>query len=80
METDSFEEPARQYAESVRMEKAAWQVLQSEPPGSDARARACSEWMDAISRTNRAWRRLSSSRAGQSWNRAASPSRPHAGA
>jgi hypothetical protein len=50
------------YAESVELEKSAWQELHSHPPGSPERMSAWRAWSEAISRTNDAWRRLSARR------------------
>ena len=53
---------AQAYDESVRLEREAWHALHSHPPGTPERGRAWDEWSQAIVRTNRAWRKLSSSR------------------
>lgn len=52
----------RLYDESVSHEREAWQALHTNMPGSAGRARAWDEWSQAIVRTNRAWRRYSTSR------------------
>jgi hypothetical protein len=48
------------YEDAVRLERAAWQLLQALDPGSPERAEARTQWAEAISRTNQAWRRLTS--------------------
>jgi hypothetical protein len=53
------ENPAAQYARAVEDERTAWQALQALPRGSARRAQAWTEWSQALSRTNQAWRRLS---------------------
>jgi hypothetical protein len=52
------------YDESVRQERAAWQALQSQPPGSPERELAWEAWSQAIVRTNLAWRHYTASRVG----------------
>lgn len=61
MNTENTSNLAAQYAAAVQCERAAWQALQAQSPGSDGRTQAWSEWTEAIARTNTAWRRLSSS-------------------
>jgi hypothetical protein len=51
---------AARYAEAVQCEKNAWQALQHESPGSGERVEAWAQWIDAIARTNGAWRELKS--------------------
>ncbi|HUR90143.1 MAG TPA: hypothetical protein VMZ74_13725 [Ramlibacter sp.] len=50
------------YDESVKRERAAWQALQSQPPGSPERELAWEAWSQAIVRTNLAWRHYTASR------------------
>lgn len=49
-----------QYAEALQHEKAALHALQAHDAGTDGNAHAWQEWSEAISRTNQAWRELSS--------------------
>ena len=52
-----------QYAEAIRQEKDALHALhagQAQHPGTADNTRAWQEWSEAITRTNRAWRELSS--------------------
>jgi hypothetical protein len=58
--TDSTQNFAAYYEDAVRLERAAWQSLQALEPGSPERAEARTQWAEAISRTNQAWRRLTS--------------------
>jgi hypothetical protein len=58
--TDSTQDFEKCYEDAVRLEKAAWQELQALDPGSPERAEARTQWAEAISRTNQAWRRLTS--------------------
>ena len=53
------------YEDAVELEKAAWQSLQALEPGSPERAKARTQWSEAVSRTNRAWRRLTSQKVTQ---------------
>jgi hypothetical protein len=48
------------YAEALRLERDALHRLQAQEPGTDASSRAWQAWSEAITRTNRAWRDLSS--------------------
>ena len=58
--TDATQNLAAHYAEAIEMEKFAWHALQAHAPGSSDRAQAWATWSEAISRTNKAWRQLSS--------------------
>jgi hypothetical protein len=58
--TDSTQDFETCYEDAVRLEKAAWQALQALDRGSSERAEARTQWAEAISRTNQAWRRLTS--------------------
>jgi hypothetical protein len=49
-----------QYAEAIRLERDALHALQEQLPGTTGNARAWLDWSEAITRTNRAWRELSS--------------------
>jgi hypothetical protein len=48
------------YAEAVQYEKDAWHALPHQSPGSGERVEAWAHWIDAIARTNGAWRELKS--------------------
>jgi hypothetical protein len=61
LDTDGL---AAAYAASVEHEREAWQALHALPPGSPQRSAAWDEWSAAIVATNRAWRRLNTSRIG----------------
>jgi hypothetical protein len=56
-QAQSFES---QYADALRHERDALHALRGHRPGSDESARAWQEWSEAITRTNHAWRELSS--------------------
>jgi hypothetical protein len=56
---------AVEYDEAVAHERDAWHALHACAAGSEARARAWTEWTDAITRTNSAWRKLSARQLGQ---------------
>ncbi len=58
--TQPTHNPAARYAQAIEFEKSAWHALQAEAPGSNQRAQAWATWSEAISRTNHAWRQLSS--------------------
>lgn len=49
-----------QYAEAIRQERDALRALQAQEPGTEGNARAWQVWSEAITRTNHAWRELSS--------------------
>lgn len=51
---------AARYAEAVQYEKDAWHALQHQSPGSGERVEAWAHWIEAIARTNGAWRELKS--------------------
>jgi hypothetical protein len=64
-ETDAMNEEQTprleaQYAEAIRLERDALHTLQAQRPGTTGNARAWQDWSEAIARTNRAWRELSS--------------------
>jgi hypothetical protein len=48
------------YAEALQLEREALHRLQAQEPGSGASTEAWQAWSEAITRTNRAWRDLSS--------------------
>lgn len=48
------------YTEAIRQEREALDALQAQDPGTEGSARAWQAWSEAISRTNLAWRELSS--------------------
>jgi hypothetical protein len=57
---DATHNVAAHYADAIEREKSAWHALQAHAPGSRDRAQAWAAWSEAISRTNKAWRQLSS--------------------
>ena len=54
-----------EYERCVDQEREAWSAMHSCLPGSPQREQAWTAWSEAISRTNRAWRRLHASRVGR---------------
>ena len=49
-----------QYAEALQHERAALHALQAHESGTEDNGGAWQDWSEAISRTNEAWRELSS--------------------
>ncbi|HWI77841.1 MAG TPA: hypothetical protein VNS31_01500 [Ramlibacter sp.] len=65
------------YTRAVEDERAAWNELQAQLPGTACRAQAWTRWSEAISKTNAAWRRLSGAqRSSQHMPLRAEPHRP----
>jgi hypothetical protein len=75
MISHTSQEPDTEYTQAVESERAAWHELQCQPLGNARRAQAWCRWSEAISRTNAAWRRLSSVQ--RSCDRAAGHAQPH---
>ena len=48
------------YAQALQHERAALHALQAHESGTDDNGRAWQDWSEAITRTNEAWRELSS--------------------